>query len=307
MGDAKWIWVDGKLVPHERGTIPVGSVALHFGPVVFDGIRCYGLGDGRTNVFRLREHIERLYASAASAHLEIPFSASEVEAACKETVLANGSDDAYLRVTVFPGSGALGFGRPGGPAKICILTFPWQNAHLERSQRNGISIHVSSVIRTEARRGLSKAKLSAHYVAGLLAIREAREAGCDDAFLLDATGAVAEATTANIFGVWNERLVSPPAHLPILPGITRSTLFTLAKENGIEAVEETFDTQRLASADEVFIAGTTAEVTPVREVGGRKVREGAPAGPITTKLLAALQRAVRGEGPDYGWAHSLRG
>jgi branched-chain amino acid aminotransferase len=306
MSASAWIWMNGKLVPYDQAKLHVSSTALHFGPVAFEGIRCYAFSDGRTNFFRLSEHIARLRASASALHLEIPFSAAEIARACMQTVLANGHSDAYLRLLAFPGAGALGFGRPGGPAETSVLSFPWQNAHLERSQRRGIRAHVSSVIRTEAHRVMSKSKISANYAAGLLAIHQAREAGCDDAFLLDASGAVAEASTANVFAVLAGRIATPPAHLPILPGITRDALLVLSRELGIDAAERTFDARELASADEIFIVGTTAELTPVREVDGRKIGDGVP-GPLTAKLLSALQGAVRGEGPDRGWTHPLEG
>ena len=299
MSSSKWIW-NGKLIPHDDAKIHVGSSALHFGPNAFEGIRCYGFTSGRSVFFRLREHIERLLASAHSLHLEIPFSPEELERACIETVLANGHSNAYVRPLIFPGSGALGFGRSSGFAECYILSFPWQNEHVERSQKQGIRLHVASVIRTQAHPLMSKCKISANYAAGLLAIYEARKAGCDDALLLDAAGSVAEASTANVFAVWGNRIATPPLHLPILAGITRDTLLVLAGELGMDVNEATFDVQTLASADEIFIAGTTCEVTPVCYVDGRKVGDGVP-GPITTKLLTALQEAVRGVGPDRGW------
>ncbi len=304
MSGSAWIWMNGKLIAHDEAKLHVGSTAMHFGPVVFEGIRCYALGSGRANFFRLGEHIERLHASSRALHLDISFTPAEIERACMETVLANGHCDAYLRLLVFPGARALGFGRPGGPAEVCVLSFPWQNAHLEKAQRRGIRVHISSVIRTEAHPVMSKSKISANYAAGLLAIREARNAGCDDAFLLDGSGAVAEASTANVFAVWGDRVVTPPAHLPILPGITRDTLLVLARDMGIDATEGIFDTHELLSADEVFISGTTAEITPVREVDARKIGDRVP-GPVAAKLLGALQEAVRGQGPDRHWSRPL--
>jgi branched-chain amino acid aminotransferase len=306
MTGPSWIWMNGKLVPHDSAMIHVGSTALHFGPVAFEGIRCYSFPDGRTNLFRLEEHVQRLLASADAVHLKVPYSCAEIKSACMETAVANRHFDAYLRPLIFPGSGTLGFGRPGGVAETCVLSFPWQNAHLERSQRRGIRVHVSSVIRTEGDRVMSKSKISANYAAGLLAIYEARQAGCDEAFLLDSSGAVAEASTANIFAIWGSRIATPPANLPILPGITRDTLIILAKELGFQVDEKTFDAQELLSADEIFITGTTAELTPVREVDGYRIGEAVP-GPVTAKLLTTLLGAVRGAGPDRGWVHPLQG
>jgi branched-chain amino acid aminotransferase len=297
--------MNGRIVAYNEGSLHVGSSALHFGPTAFEGIRCYAQGDGVGNLFRLREHVQRLQSSCEAVHLQIPFSESELMSACVETVRANEHWDGYVRPVVFPKSGTLGFGRSvGQAAEVCVLSFPWENAPLEKSQRRGIRVHISSVIRTEAHPVLSKSKIAANYSAGLLAIYEARKAGCDEAFLQDCYGTVAEASTANIFAVWGNRLRTPPSSLPILKGITRDTLLTLAAGMGLNANEEAFTTQELAQADEVFISGTTCEVTPVREINGRKVGECTP-GPVTMDLLCALQAAIRGEGFDRGWTNRV--
>jgi branched-chain amino acid aminotransferase len=297
-------WLDGELVPYDDATVHLSSSALHFGPVAFEGIRCYGFPDGRTNLFRLTEHVERLGASARGLHLEVPFSPPELAAACRRTVVANGHHDAYIRPVAFPAPGGLGFGRPGGRAQTCVLSFPWRNDVLEKSQRRGIRLHVSSVTRTEAHPVISKSKISANYAAGLLAMHEARQAGVDDALLLDATGAVAEATTANVFAVWGERVVTPPLSLPILAGITRDALLVLGRQLGLDVGEKAFDVDELGAADEIFLCGTTSEVTPVREVDGRAVGDGTP-GPVTIRLLRALQDEIGGHGATHPWSHPL--
>lgn len=303
MQKSKWIWMNGSFIAHDDAKLHVSSTALHFGPNVFEGIRCHRLGGGRSNIFRLGDHVDRLFASARALRLTIPFSPAEIAQACVDTVRKNGQDDAYIRILAFPGAGTLGFGRPGGPpAETCVLSFPWHNGHLEDSQKRGIRLHVSSVIRTQAHPLMSKSKLSANYPPGLMAIYEARDAGCDDALLLDHAGAVAEASTANVFAVWGEHLATPPTDLPILAGITRDTLLVLGRELGLDVSERTFDVRELASASEVFLSGTTAEITPVREIDGRKVSESVP-GPITQRLLNALHGAIRSTGPDRGWAH----
>lgn len=299
------IWMNGRIIAYREATLHVSSSALHFGPTAFEGIRCYAEAERGGNLFRLREHIQRLQASCAAVHLRLPFSDSELMAACSEIVRSNGHWDGYIRPVVFPRSGALGFGRNGGQAaEVYVLSFPWENAPLEKSQRRGIRVHISSVIRTEAHPLVSKSKISANYAAGLLAICEAHNAGCDEAFLLDRHGAVAEASTANVFGVWGNRLRTPPSSLPILNGITRDALLTLAIGMGLHATEESFEMQELAQADEVFICGTTCEVTPVREINGQKVGKGVP-GPITVSLLRALHAAIRGEGIDRGWTNRV--
>lgn len=299
------IWMNGRLIPYGDANLHVSSSALHFGPTAFEGIRCYAQRDGSGNLFRLREHIRRLYSSASALHLRIPFEEAEMMAACIETVAANGHCEAYVRPIVFPGAGVLGFGRSAGQAaEVCVLSFPWDNAALEKCQRRGIRVHVSSVLRVEADPVMSKSKISANYAAGLLAIHQARQAGCEEAILLDCHGAVAEASTANVFAVWGDRAITPPSTFPILNGVTRDALLTLAGELGISVKEDTFGVRELTSADEIFISGTTCEVTPVREVNGQKIGQDSP-GPMTTALLGALQAAVRGEGVDRGWTNCV--
>jgi branched-chain amino acid aminotransferase len=303
---SKAIWMDGDLVPYDDARIHVATSALHFGPTAFEGIRSYGSDRHWAHFFRLREHLERLGASARALHLEVPFSTADLEEACDATLVANGFAEAYIRPLVFAGSGALGFGRPGGPSQTCVLAFPWDNAHVERSQRRGISVHVASVVRTQGHPMLSKSKISANYAAGILAVHDARAAGCDDAILLDPQGWVAEAPTANVFAVWGERVVTPPLELPILAGITRDTLLVLARDLGIDVAEETFDCERLRSANEIFLCGTTSEVTPVRALDGRPVADGAP-GPVTAALAGALRDALSGRGPDRNWIRPVGG
>jgi branched-chain amino acid aminotransferase len=306
MAKPQRIWLDGELVAYNEAKVHVATSAIHFGPTVFEGIRCYGFQDGRRNLFRLRAHVERLQASARAFHFEIPFTSSEIEQACVQTVTANGHLDAYVRPLAFVAGEALGFGRSGSPTVSCVMSFPWDNRHLVRSQSTGIRLHVSSVMRCEGHPVISKSKVSANYAAGLLAIHEARRAGFDDALLLEKGGAVAEASTSNVFVVWGDEVVTPPLHLPILAGITRDALLRLADESGISASERTFGVEEVKSADEVFIAGTTSEVTPVREIGGYWVGNNVP-GKITLALSNALKNVVSGQGPDRGWTHWLEG
>lgn len=297
-----WVWKNGELVPHREATFHVAATALHFGPAAFEGIRAYGLPDGRVNVFRARAHLERLTTSAQTFGCTIPFSVEELERACVETARANDHHDAYLRPIAFAGGEGLGFGRPDNPTEVCVLSFPWDGRHLASAQRRGLRAHVTSVRRAEGHPSLSKAKVSANYAAGLLAAQQARRAGFDEALLLAGDGAVAEAATSNVFAVWGDRLVTPPGELPILRGVTRDAVLTLARELGIEASEERFSVGAMAEATEVFLCGTTSEITPVREIDGRPVGDGA-VGPITRALLDALSCAIRGEGPDRGWGH----
>jgi branched-chain amino acid aminotransferase len=304
MSGPAWVWLNGELIPYDHAKLHVASTVIHFGPTAFEGIRCYRWSCGRSAFFRLGDHIERLLRSARAVHLEVPFTGAEITRACVDTVLANRHTDAYVRPLVFPGSDSLGFGRPGRHAEVCVLSFPWRDAPLEKSQQRGIRVHVSSVIRTSASPTLSASKVSANYAAGLLAVHEARGAGCDDAILLDGAGAVAEGSTSNVFAVFGEDLATPPTNLPILAGITRDTLLVLARELGIRVAERTFGPEELAVADEVFLSGTTSEVMPVREIDGRDVGAGVP-GPMTRTLSGALRGAIRGDRPSRQWSHSV--
>jgi len=307
MTSPEWVWKNGELVRYSEANIHVSSAAVHFGPVAFEGIRCHPCEEAEGNCFRIHDHIERLQRSARALNLDVPFSTPEVIRACTQVLLANGHLEAYLRPIVFPGSGTLGLGRASGrPAEVCVMTFPWDNGALEKGQKHGIRAHVSSVLRTEAHPRISKSKISANYAASLLALDEARAAGCSEALLLDRTGTIAEASTANVFVVRGSQVLTPPSSLPILDGITRDSVFVLARELGITTVEAPFTVADLASVDEVFLSGTACELLPVRKVNGQKIGGGSP-GPVTTTLLKALRAALMGQGADRGWSHIVKG
>ncbi|MCG5055086.1 MAG: branched-chain amino acid transaminase [Myxococcales bacterium] len=295
---AKSAWMDGKLVPFETCNVHVTAFGLHYGLGVFEGIRAYKRDTGQTGVFRLREHILRLFHSAAACTLEIPYGPEVLELACLEVLRANDLEEAYLRPLVFAGAGSLGLGAVGNPVSTVVFAWPWQTPLGKSGQATGVRAQVSSFVRGHPNSLMTKAKVTGQYAQSVIAKREASRLGFDEAILLDAGGCVAEGTAQNVFAVFGGQLVTPPAHAPILPGITRDAVITLARHLGLSVVEQPFTRDALYQADETFFTGTAVEITPVREVDGRPLGAGQP-GPITRRLQAAFEETVRGPGMPW--------
>ncbi|HEX7597510.1 MAG TPA: branched-chain amino acid transaminase, partial [Polyangia bacterium] len=284
---------NGKMLPFAEANTHVTAFTLHYGVAAFEGIRCYKRNDGRSAVFRLREHVERLIYSAKICDMVIPYSRDQIEAACLETLRANKLVEAYIRPLVYLGPGALGLGSRDNPVDLIVIAFPW-GAYLGADAINrGIRVHVSTYVRGHLNQTMSKAKISGQYVNSVLAKREVVGMGYDEAIMLDADGRVAEGTGENIFMVYRGRLYTPPLSMPILDGITRDAVLTLARENGVEVVEQTFTRDMLYASSEVFFTGTACEVTPVREIDKIAIGTGEP-GPVTRKLQAAFAAVVKG-------------
>jgi branched-chain amino acid aminotransferase len=232
---------------------------------------------------------------------EVPFTVPQVEAACLEVLRANRLAEAYLRPLVYLGAGSLGLGSKDAPIETVVIAFPWGAYLGEEAHQKGIRAHVSTFVRGHVNNVMSKAKISGQYVNSVLAKREAQRHGYDEAIMLDADGRVAEGTGENIFAVYKGRIYTPPLDMPILEGITRDAVITLAKEAGCEVVEQSFTRDFLYQVAEVFFTGTACEVTPVREIDNRAIGNGQP-GPVTRKLQAAFTAAVKGPGeprPDW--------
>lgn len=298
-------WLNGKLLPFAETKVHITTHTLHYGLAAFEGIRAYKRADGRSAVFRLREHIERLLESARIATMAVPYSCEQLEAACAETMRANKLEEAYLRPLVYVGAGALGLGAVGNPVDVAVIVFPWAPLLGEEGIKNGIRAHLSTYVRGHLNHTMSKGKISGQYVNSVLAKREAQRLGYDEGIMLDADGRVCEGTGENIFIVYRGRLLTPPLDLPILAGITRDSVITLAREAGHPVEEVAFTRDMLYAASEVFMTGTASEVTPVREIDARPVGDGRP-GPITRKLQAAFYAAVRGPGePHPEWLYYL--
>ena len=294
-------WMNGKLLPFAQATTHVSAFTLHYGVAVFEGIRCYKRNDGRSAVFRLREHVDRLVTSAKICDMAIPHPRDQIEAACLDTLRANKLEEAYIRPLAYLGAGALGLGSRDNPVELAIIAFPW-GAYLGADALNkGIRAHLSTFVRGHLNHTMSKAKISGQYVNSVLAKREVVSLGYDEAIMLDADGRVAEGTGENIFAVHKGRIYTPSLDMPILEGITRDAVITLAKEAGYEIVEQSFTRDFLYQVAEVFFTGTACEVTPVREIDCRTIGSGQP-GPVTRKLQAAFAAVVKGPGePKPEW------
>jgi len=273
------IWMDGELIPWEEAKVHVLTHTLHYGLGVFEGIRCYLCSDGRSGIFRLKEHIDRLFGSALIGEIEIPFSREEIMEACKETVKVNGLKEAYIRPIVFIGEGVMGVHPQDNPIHVAIVTWRWGAYLGEEALKRGTRIKTSSYTRHHVNAMMTKAKICGNYVNSVLAKREAMRLGYDEALMLDTEGYVAEASGENIFMVKDGVIKTTPP-TAILAGITRDSVITIARDKGYPLVEEKFTRDELYTADEVFFTGTAAEVTPIREIDDRKIGAGVP-GPVT--------------------------
>jgi len=301
MIESDFAWMNGKMIPFAQATTHITNFTLHYGVAAFEGIRCYKRADGRSAVFRLREHIERLFNSMKVCGSAVPHSIEEVENACLQVLRANKLAEAYLRPLVYTGAGSLGLGAKDAPIEAVVIAFPWGAYLGEEAVQKGIRAHVSSFVRGHVNHTMSKAKISGQYVNSVLAKREAQRHGYDEAIMLDSDGRVAEGTGENIFAVHKGRIYTPPLDMPILEGITRDAVITLAKAAGFEVVEQSFTRDFLYQVSEVFFTGTASEVTPVREIDNRSIGTGQP-GPITRKLQTAFAAVVKGPGeprPDW--------
>ena len=291
------IWMDGKLIPWEEANVHILTHSLHYGLAVFEGIRCYLCYDGKSAVFRLREHVNRLFDSAQIGDIKIPYSKREISEACKETLRVNQLKEGYIRPIVLIGEGVMGVYPGDNPIQVAIITWSWGAYLGEGALEKGIRIKVSSYTRHHVNVMMTKAKICGNYVNSVLAKREVMKMGYDEALMLDTEGYVSEASGENIFMVKNEVLKTTPL-TSILPGITRDAVIQIAKAKKIPLLEERFTRDELYTAQEAFFTGTAAELTPIREVDDRIIGDGKP-GPITKELQAAFFDIVKGKNPAY--------
>jgi branched-chain amino acid aminotransferase len=289
------IWLDGALVPWAEANVHVLTHTLHYGLGVFEGIRCYE-GHGGSAIFRLAEHVDRLFGSAHVLDLAMPFTREAVAQACIDTVRANGLTACYLRPIAFMGDGEMGLAaRPA--TRVAVAAWPWGAYLGEDGLAKGVRLKTSSFNRFHPNTMLTKAKAVGHYVNSILAAREARGLGYDEALMLDVDGYVSEASGENLFIVSKGVVRTPP--LPtVLAGITRASVLTLLADVGIPAREERFTRDEIYLADEAFFTGTAVEVTPVRELDDRRIGDGTP-GPITRRLQELFFRVVQGREARY--------
>ncbi len=289
--------MDGKLIPWEEANVHILTHSLHYGLAVFEGIRCYLCQDGKSAVFRLREHVDRLFDSAQIGDIKIPYSKREISEACKETLRVNQLREGYIRPIVFIGEGVMGVYPGENPIQVAIITWSWGAYLGEGAIEKGIRAKVSSYTRHHVNVMMTKAKICGNYVNSVLAKREVMKMGYDEALMLDTEGYVSEASGENIFMVKNGVLKTTPL-TSILPGITRDSVIQVAKAKKIALLEERFTRDELYTAQEAFFTGTAAELTPVREVDDRMIGDGKP-GPMTKGLQAAFFNIVKGRDPSY--------
>ncbi len=291
------IWMDGELIRWDEAKVHILTHTLHYGMGVFEGIRCYLCKDGRSGVFRLTEHIKRLFDSAHIAEIEIPFAPEELVEACKETLRVNGLKEGYIRPLVFIGDGAMGVHPQDNAIRVAIITWKWGAYLGDEALQQGTRVKTSSYSRHHVNVMMTKAKVCGNYVNSVLAKREAVRGGYDEALMLDTDGYVSEASGENVFMVRNGLIKTPPL-TSILPGITRASVMTIIADKGMNIVEQRFTRDELYTADEVFFTGTAAEVTPVREIDDRKIGSGRP-GPVTKDIQTTFFKAVHGELKQY--------
>ena len=299
MRETEKIWMNGALVDWGDARIHVGAHALHYGTGVFEGIRCYETQKGPA-VFRLTDHLTRLHNSAQLLYMDIPYSVDELREASLELIGVNGLPECYLRPIVFYGYGELGVSTAGNPVETVIMSWPWGTYLGDEGMKNGIRAKVSSWERIGPNTIPHVAKATGVYLNSMLAVTEANRAGYDEAILLTDDGFVADGSGENIFVVKGDVLATPPLSTSILPGITRDTIIQIAQDLGYTVEERNVIRSDLYLADEVFMVGTAAEVTPIRSVDDHEI---GPPGPVTLKLQKAYLDTVRGGGER--WAHWL--
>jgi len=285
------IWMNGKFVKWDDAKVHVLTHTLHYGTGVFEGIRCYKTDSGPA-VFRLQEHVGRLFDSTHILQFEMPFTREAVTEAILETIRVNKIEACYIRPIAFLGYGAMGIFPKENPVQVSIAVWPWGSYLGEEGLKNGIRVKISSFNRPHVNATMVRSKTTANYANSLLAKREALKDGYDEAMLLDTDGYVAEGSGENVFMVRKSVIKTPPL-TSILEGITRDTIMQLAAERGMRLVEERFTRDELYVADEAFFTGTAAEITPIREVDNRRIGEGKP-GPVTKELQSAFFDIVHG-------------
>ena len=297
---ASKIWFDGNMVDWKDANIHVLSHVVHYGTSVFEGIRAYKNENG-VGVFRLKEHVQRLFDSAKIYKIEIPFTQEEIEEAILETVRVNELDGCYIRPIVFKGYGELGVDPSNCPVNVVIAAWEWGSYLGEEGMANGVDIGVSSWRKPAPDTFPALAKCGANYMNSQLAKLEAIDNGYDEAIMLDYEGHVSEGSGENIFLVEGEKLFTPSMSSSNLKGITRDSVMTIARDLGYEVVEEVISRERLYAADEVFFTGTAAEVTPIRSIDHRTIGIGRR-GPISEEIQSAFFDIVEAKVEDkYGW------
>jgi branched-chain amino acid aminotransferase len=289
MQETEKIWMNGELVDWADARVHVGVHGLHYGTGVFEGVRCYDTERGPA-VFRLDDHLARLENSARLLYMELPYSLEELRAACFDSIAATGLRECYLRPIAFFGYGELGVHYGDNPVDVVVMCFPWGAYLGEEGQKQGVRAMISSWRRVGPNTIPHAAKATGVYLNSMLATHEARRAGYEEAILLTEDGKIADGPGETIFMIKNGAIFTPDLSASILAGITRDTIIQIGQDLGYTIVEKSLIRTDLYTADEVFMAGTAAEVTPVRSVDDHEIG----VGPITFELQSAYRDTVTG-------------
>ncbi len=297
MDQADLIWMNGELVAWEDAKVHVLTHCLHYGTGVFEGERAYETELG-TAIFRHQDHLDRLYKSAELYYMPIPYTAEELRAATHELIARNGLPSCYIRPIAFRGAGVMGINPLDAPVEVAIAAWPWGAYLGEDAKQHGVRAKVTSWRRIGHDSLIPHAKASGQYLNSVLAKIESHKAGYEEGILLDQHGFVCEGTGENIYVVRDGVIVTPPQTAGILDGINRKSVIQIAKDEGFELVERDLARAELYLADECFMTGTAAELTPIREVDDHPVGSGEP-GPVTRRLQTVFEDALYGRDPRY--------
>jgi len=301
---SKWVWMNGDLAQWAGATVHVSAHALHYGSGVFEGLRCYETVDGPA-VFRMEAHLERLFASAQVYGIEIPYSLDELAAAVRSVIDRNEFTSCYIRPICFYGSDSLGLHPRNCPVEVVILAWPWAPYLGSNGLENGVRVTVSPWLKFHSQMLPTTAKACGQYLNSILAVREAVARGFDEALLLDAYGYVAEGSGENLFVVRGDKLLTNEERHSILMGVTRDAVIEIARDLGFRVETRAIQLADLLGADEAFLTGTAAEVTPIREVDGTIIGDGAR-GLITERIQQSFFAATQGREPRYRhWLHPV--
>jgi branched-chain amino acid aminotransferase len=306
MNPTELIWHNGELIPWAQARVHVLTHALHYGSSVFEGIRVYATPDG-SKIFRLAAHTRRLFDSAKIHRIKIPYSPAEVDAACRAVVVRNNlNDGAYIRPIAFRGYGDIGLApKNDHPVELTVAAWQWGTYLGVDALEKGVDVCVSSWQRAAPNTMPALAKAGGNYLSSTLVSLEARDNGFDEGIALAADGTVSEGAGENIFIVRDGVIFTPPASASILPGITRNSVMVMARDMGFEIYEQTIPREMLYIADEIFLTGTAAEITPVRSVDRTSIGNG-ERGEITRRLQDAFFGLFKGTTDDqWGWLDSV--
>ena len=300
----KKVWMDGEMVDWKDANVHIMTHALHYGIGAFEGIRCYKLANGTSAIFRLKRHIRRLFDGLKILNMAPEWTQDQIIDACIKVVRANGLPECYLRPIMYTGSGEMGLSAVNR-TQAAIPVWKWGAYLGEGALEAGVRAKISSFNRYHVNVGMVQGKITGQYVTSILAKREAIKAGYDEAIMLDTQGYVAECSGENLFAVRDGVIYTAPTSSPILPGVTRDTVITLAREHDLDLREQLFTRDFLYLCDEVFCTGTAAEITPVREVDDRTIGAGRP-GPVTQRHQKVFFDAVHGKDERHlGWLTAI--